>query len=59
MDITFRDVNINWHSGTQGGRPRLAAEAEWYGGSGRTNYVSGNTFKQGPWSWIFPFVLKH
>lgn len=59
MDITFRDVNINWHAPTQGGRPRLAAEAEWYGGSGRTHYISGNTFKPGPWSWIFPFMMKH
>lgn len=59
MDITFRDVDINWDAGTQGGRPRLAAEAEWYGGSGRTNYVSGNTFRAGPWSKILPFIEKH
>ena len=59
MDITFKDVNSNWDAGTQGGRPRLAEEAAWYGGTGRTNYVSGNTFKVGPWSWIFPFMMKY
>jgi len=58
MDITFRDVDINWHAPTQGGRPRLAAEASWYGGSGRTYYVSGNTFKAGPWSRIIPLVVR-
>ncbi len=41
-DITFRDVTINWHSGTQGGRPRLATEAATYGGVGQTYYTSGN-----------------
>ncbi len=41
-DITFKDVDINWHPGTQGGRPRLASEAKTYGGSGRTYYTSGN-----------------
>lgn len=41
-DITFRDVDINWHEPTQGGRPRLAYEAASYGGQGRTRYVSGN-----------------
>jgi hypothetical protein len=41
-DITFRDVDINWHAPTQGGRPRLAYEAASYGGEGRTYYVSGN-----------------
>lgn len=42
-DITFKDVDINWHPGTQGGRPRLAYEATSYGGTGRTYYVSGNS----------------
>jgi hypothetical protein len=42
-DITFRDVTINWHAPTQGGRPRLAYEAAEYGGEGQTYYVSGNT----------------
>lgn len=41
-DITFRDVSINWDEETQGGRPRLAYEAETYGGEGQTYYVSGN-----------------
>ena len=42
-DITYRDVDINWDSATQGGRPRLAYEADIYGGTGRTYYISGNT----------------
>lgn len=42
-DITFRDVTINWDSETQGGRPRLAYEAEDYGGEGQTYYTSGNS----------------
>jgi hypothetical protein len=41
-DITFRDVSINWHEPTQGGRPRLPYEAASYGGEGQTYYVSGN-----------------
>ncbi len=41
-DITYRDVDINWDSATQGGRPRLQYEADWYGGEGRTYYISGN-----------------
>ncbi len=41
-DITFRDVTINWDAATQGGRPRLAYEAQDYGGTGQTYYVSGN-----------------
>ncbi len=41
-DITFRDVSINWHAPTQGGRPRLAYEADTFGGEGQTFYISGN-----------------
>lgn len=41
-DITFKDVSINWDSVTKGGRPRLAYEAEDYGGQGQTYYTSGN-----------------
>ena len=41
-DITFRDVDINWHAPTNGGRPRLAYEAASYGGEGRTYYISDN-----------------
>lgn len=58
MDITFRDVDINWDAGTQGGRPRLAEEASWYGGSGRTNYVSGNAFKSGLSSLFLPIITR-
>ncbi len=43
LDVTFKDVSINWDSVTKGGRPRLAYEAEDYGGEGQTYYVSGNT----------------
>ncbi|MBG0770458.1 MAG: hypothetical protein H0S82_02055, partial [Anaerolineaceae bacterium] len=43
LDITFKDVSINWDAATQGGRPRLAYEAETYGGEGQTYYTSGNT----------------
>jgi hypothetical protein len=42
LDITYKDVSINWDSATQGGRPRLAYEAEEYGGEGQTYYTSGN-----------------
>ena len=43
LDITYKDVSINWDAATQGGRPRLAYEAETYGGEGQTYYTSGNT----------------
>jgi hypothetical protein len=42
VDITFRDVSINWDPVTRGGRPRLPNEASWYGGEGQTYYTSGN-----------------
>ena len=42
VDITFKDVSINYDSVTQGGRPRLGYEATKYGGQGQTYYVSGN-----------------
>ena len=57
VDITFKDVDINWDAGTQGGRPRLAVEAEWYGGQGRTNYVSGNIPSSDPLKWFFPLYI--
>ena len=44
VDITFRDVTINWDPVTRGGRPRLPDEAEWYGGEGRIYYTSRNYF---------------
>ncbi|HOE69567.1 MAG TPA: peptidoglycan DD-metalloendopeptidase family protein [Brevefilum sp.] len=47
-DITFRDVSINWNTATQGGRPRLAYEAETYGGVGKTYYISGNKPAKAP-----------
>ncbi|MBG0786384.1 MAG: M23 family metallopeptidase [Anaerolineaceae bacterium] len=42
LDITFKDVSINWDAATQGGRPRLEYEAATYGGEGQTYYTSGN-----------------
>jgi hypothetical protein len=42
LDVTFRDVSINWDAATQGGRPRLEYEAATYGGEGQTYYTSGN-----------------
>ncbi|MDD5369398.1 MAG: peptidoglycan DD-metalloendopeptidase family protein, partial [Anaerolineaceae bacterium] len=42
VDITFRDVPINWDAATQGGRPRLPKEAAWYGGEGQEKYTSAN-----------------
>lgn len=42
VDITFKDVDINYDSVTKGGRPRMSSEASQYGGQGKTSYVSGN-----------------
>jgi murein DD-endopeptidase MepM/ murein hydrolase activator NlpD len=42
VDITFRDVSINYDPVTQGGRPRLPSEATQYGGQGQYSYISGN-----------------
>jgi hypothetical protein len=42
VDITFRDVDINWHEGTKGGRPRLESEARRFGGQGSRYYTSQN-----------------
>lgn len=58
VDITFRDVGINWDTGTQGGRPRLASEAAWYGGTGRTYYASANTYNTGVYIIRFPRVWR-
>lgn len=44
VDITYRDVFINWDATTQGGRPRLPYEADLYGGEGQTYYTSGNIY---------------
>ena len=43
LDVTFKDVSINWDAATQGGRPRLESEAATYGGVGQTYYTSGNS----------------
>ena len=58
VDITFRDVTINWHAGTQGGRPRLESEASWYGGQGQRYYVSGNGKLELPYEIILFPVFK-
>ncbi len=42
VDITFKDVSINYDKTTKGGRPRTLAEAKKYGGEGQTSYKSGN-----------------
>ncbi len=42
VDITFRDVSINWDSATQGGSPRTQAGAAISGGEWQTSYTSGN-----------------
>ncbi|MGA9396622.1 MAG: peptidoglycan DD-metalloendopeptidase family protein, partial [Anaerolineaceae bacterium] len=42
VDITFRDVPINWDATTQGGRPRTKAGAQKSGGEWQTNYTSQN-----------------
>jgi hypothetical protein len=42
VDITFKDVSINWDSATQGGRPRTKAGTYVLGGEWKTNYTSGN-----------------
>jgi len=42
VDITFRDVSINWDAATQGGRPRTQAGAQKSGGEWLTNYTSQN-----------------
>jgi hypothetical protein len=42
VDITFRDVSINWDVATQGGRPRTQAGAQIWPGEWQTSYTSGN-----------------
>lgn len=48
VDITFRDVSINYDSTTKGGRPRTLTEASKYGGQGQTYYTSGNSSSSVP-----------
>ena len=43
VDITFRDVSINYDSTTKGGRPRMPTETKKYGGDGQISYKSGNS----------------
>lgn len=58
VDITFKDVTINWDAATQGGRPRLPGEASWYGGKGKVKYVSGNTPTAGAFNFFMPLIRK-
>ncbi len=53
VDITFRDVRVNWDPATQGGRPRMCSEASslpQYGTECQLGdtYVSGNHGSSGP-----------
>jgi hypothetical protein len=64
VDITFRDVDINWHEGTKGGRPRLESEARRFGGQGSRYYTSQNKLDNSlpnslPYKYyLFP-IFKH
>ena len=58
VDITFRDVTINWDPITQGGRPRLPNEARDYGGEGQTSYTSGNVFTELTNKFYLPLILR-
>lgn len=59
VDITFRDVRINWDAATQGGRPRLESEASWYGGQGQRYYVSENYINEEThYNFYFPLLFK-
>ncbi len=57
VDITFRDVTINWDPVTRGGRPRLPEEAEWYGGQGQKYYTSGNIYSL-TYKLYLPFIRR-
>jgi murein DD-endopeptidase MepM/ murein hydrolase activator NlpD len=48
VDITFKDVSINYDKTTGGGRPRMPSEATKYGGEGQTYYKSGNSSTGSP-----------
>lgn len=58
VDITFRDVSINWDPVTRGGRPRLPEEAEWYGGQGQTYYRSGNIYYSFQYKLYLPIIRR-
>ncbi len=49
VDITFKDVNINWDAGTQGGRPCTVNDIGYgYCTQARYNYTSGNVTHDPP-----------
>jgi len=58
VDITFRDVTINWDPVTRGGRPRLPEEAEWYGGQGQKYYTSGNIYNSFQYMLYLPIIRR-
>ena len=58
VDITFRDVPINWDPTTKGGRPRLPNEATDYGGEGQYSYLSGNIFTKLPFKFFIPLIFR-
>ncbi len=57
VDITFRDVKVNWDEATQGGRPRMYSERN-YSGTWEyepyNKYTSGNT----PDTKMFYYILS-
>lgn len=58
VDITYKDVAINWDSATQGGRPRLPEETDEFGGQGQVYYTSGNLYDPFPEEFYIPVILK-
>ncbi|MEA4812711.1 MAG: M23 family metallopeptidase [Anaerolineaceae bacterium] len=60
VDITFRDVKINWDAGTQGGRPRMYSEAQTWGGEYQPYnlFTSGNTPDVKKYFYILSPVFK-
>jgi len=60
VDITFRDVKVNWDEATQGGRPRMYSETLSYGGEYQLNnkYTSGNTPDTKKYYYILSPIFK-
>ena len=60
VDITFRDVKVNWDEATQGGRPRMYSEVQSYGGEYQVNnkYTSGNTPDTKKYYYILSPIFK-
>jgi hypothetical protein len=56
VDITFKDVKVNWDEATEGGRPRMYTETQSYGGEYQpyNKYTSGNTSE----TKIFYYILS-